>query len=130
MNYIFDTSIIIDALRQNQKAREVFKKFDNNDDYLFVSSVVGFELFSGKSSKDKKQIDRMNKLMAYFTKVDLTWKISKLAGEIYRDKVKDLEVPDYIIAATAMEIGAQVVTLNKKHFSQIPNLMIYPLCYY
>lgn len=127
MNYIFDTSIIIDALRQNKKAREVFKKFDNNNDHLFVPTIVGFELFSGKTSSDKNQITKINKLMSYFTEVDLTWKISKLAGEIYRDDTKSLEVPDYIIAATAMEIGAQVVTLNKKHFNQIPNLMLYPL---
>lgn len=125
MNYIFDTSIIIDALRQNKKAREVFKKFDNNNHHLFVSSIIGFELHSGKSSTDENQIKQINKLMSYFTEVDLTWKISKIAGEIYRDQTKILEVPDYIIAATAMEIGAQVVTLNKKHFSQIPNLMIY-----
>jgi len=127
MNYIFDTNIIIDALRQNKKAREVFKKFDNNNDHLFISSITGFELFSGSGSKDPKEKQRMDQLMKYFTEVDLTWKISKLAGEIYRDEVKILEVPDYIIAATAMEIGAQVVTLNKKHFSQIPNLMLYPL---
>lgn len=127
MNYIFDTSIIIDALRQNKNAREIFKKFDNNNDHLFVSTVVGFELFSGGSSKDSAQRKNIELFMKYFTEVDLTWKISKLAGEIYRDNIKSLEVPDYIIAATAMEIGAQVVTLNKKHFSQIPNLMIYQL---
>ena len=127
MNYIFDTNIIIDALRQNKKAREVFKKFDNNNDDLFISSVVGFELFYGSSSKDAVQRKNIESFMKYFTEVDLTWKISKHAGEIYRDDTKGLEVPDYIIAATAMEIGAQVVTLNKKHFNQIPNLMLYPL---
>ena len=127
MNYIFDTNIIIDALRQNKKAREVFKKFDNNNDHLFISTIVFFELFSGESSKNSEQRKNIESFMKYFTEVDLTWKISKHAGEIYRDKIKGLEVPDYIIAATAMEIGAQVVTLNKKHFSQIPNLMLYPL---
>ena len=127
MNYIFDTSIIIDALRQNKKARELFAVFDNSDDRLFISSITGFELFSGKSSKDTKQKDRINKLLGYFTEVDLNWKISKLAGEIYRDKIKELEVPDYIIAATALEIGAQVVTLNQKHFQKIPGLSIYPV---
>lgn len=127
MNYIFDTSIIIDALRQNKKAREIFKRFDNNNDHLFVSTIVGFELFSGNSSKDVVQRKNMELFLNYFTEVDLTWKISKQAGEIYRDDIKGLEVPDYIIAATAMEIGAQIVTLNTKHFRQIPNLMLYSL---
>ncbi|HCR35890.1 hypothetical protein A2130_04830 [Candidatus Woesebacteria bacterium GWC2_33_12] len=127
MNYIFDTNIIIDALRQNKKARQVFANFDGVVDHLFISTITAFELFSGKSSKDTIQSERMSKLLSHFTEVDLNWKISKIAGEIYRDKIKGLEVPDYIIAATAMEIGAQIVTLNKKHFSQIPNLMLYPL---
>lgn len=127
MNYIFDTNIIIDALRQNKKAREVFKKFDNNNDHLFISSITGFELFSGSSSKDSKERQRMDQLMKYFTEVDLNWKISKIAGEIYKDEAKNLEVPDYIIAATAKEIGAQIVTLNTKHFRQISNVMLYPI---
>jgi hypothetical protein len=125
MNYVFDTSIIIDALRQNKKAREVFVDFNNTDNQLFISSITGFELFSGKSSKDTKQTERINKLLRYFTEVDLNWKISKLAGEIYRDKIKSLEVPDYIVAATALELGAQVVTLNVRHFQKIPGLSIY-----
>lgn len=127
MNYLFDTNIIIDALRLNKKAREVFIKFDNNNDHIFISSITAFELFSGISSKDSEQRKKIDQLLKYFTEVDLNWQISKLAGEIYRDKIKSLEVPDYIIAATAMEIGALVVTLNKKHFSQIPNLMLYSL---
>lgn len=125
MNYIFDTSIIIDALRRGIKARGVFAKFDKIDDNLFISSITGFELFSGKSSKDKKQSGRISKLLAHFIVIDLNWKIAKMAGDIYRDSVKGLEVPDYIVAATAMEIGAQVATLNKKHFQKIPGVSIY-----
>jgi tRNA(fMet)-specific endonuclease VapC len=126
MNYIFDTSIIIDALRRGVKARGVFAEFDKTDDNLFISSITGFELFSGESSKNNEQSEKINRLLGHFTVVDLTWKISKMAGNIYRDGVKGLEVPDYIVAATAMEIGAQVVTLNKKHFTKIFGINIYP----
>lgn len=125
MNYIFDTSIFIDALRQNKKAEEIFANFDDVADRLFVSSIIGFELFAGKSSSNVTQKSKINRLLSHFTEVDITWKISQLAGEIYRDKIKGLEVPDYIIAATSIEIGAQVVTLNKKHFSLIPQVVVY-----
>ncbi len=125
MNYIFDTNIIIDGLRQNKRAEKIFSQFENTDDHLFISSITIFELFSGKSSKDKKQNQAINDLLKYFTEVDINLKIAKIAGEIYRDKIKDLGVPDYIIAATAIEIGAQVATLNLKHFQKIPGLSIY-----
>lgn len=127
MNYIFDTSIVIDALRQNKKAENIFSEFEEIDGYIFVSSVTIFELFSGKSSKDKKQKDAINDFLKYFTDIDVNIKIAKMAGEIYRDNTKDLGVPDYIIAATAIEIGAQVVTLNTKHFKKIPGLSIYSI---
>lgn len=125
MNYIFDTSIIIDGLRQDKKAEEIFSKFEDTDDHLFISSITIFELFSGKSSKNKKQKKMIDDFLRYFTEVDINLKIAKVAGEIYRDKTKDLGVPDYIIAATAMELGAQVVTLNTRHFKKIPGLSIY-----
>jgi len=125
MKYIFDTSIIIDALRQDKKAKKVFEDFDGTEDKLYISSITAFELFSGKSSKNETQSELISDFLSYFILVDLNWKISKIAGEIYRDEVKNLDVPDYIIAATAREIGAHVVTLNIKHFKTIPNLMIY-----
>jgi len=127
MNYIFDTSVIIDGLRQKKKARDIFLNFDNTNDHLFISSVSGFELFSGTSSRNKIQQKRIKNLLSFFTAVDLSWDISVRAGEIFREGIKDLEVPDYIIAASAIEIGAQVVTLNTKHFAKIPGLSIYPL---
>jgi tRNA(fMet)-specific endonuclease VapC len=125
MNYIFDTSILIDALRRHKRARDVISKFEDSEDNLFISSVTAFELFAGQSSKDKTQKKLIANLLDYFNKVDISWKISKKAGEIFRDEVKGLGVPDYLIAATAIEVGAQVVTLNTKHFRQIRNLAIY-----
>lgn len=125
MNYIFDTSFIIDALRLKKKAREVLSLFENTNDHLFTSSIIGFELFSGESSKKPDQARRIRKFLDYFTVIDVNWEISRRAGEIYRDKVQGLEVPDYIVAATAIEIGAQVVTLNKKHFQKIPGVAVF-----
>lgn len=125
MNYIFDTSFIIDALRLRKNTREILSGFEKSENNLFVPTIVGFELFSGKSSKDQDQIKNIKNFLNYFSPIDLTWKISQRAGAIFRDVTHDLEVPDYIVAATAIEIGAQVVTLNKKHFQKIPQVVIY-----
>ncbi|SRR5258705_5961096 len=125
MRYIFDTSILIDGLRTGKNARDTVALFDNKDNFLYISSITAFELFAGLSSKKIDQIKKIKKLLDYFEIIDLNWNIGKIAGEIYRDKAKNLQVPDYIIAATALEIGATVVTLNKKHFEKIENLLIY-----
>ena len=127
MKLVFDTSVLIDALRLKKDARGIFAEVENKDYKLYLPSIVGFEIYSGESSKRPEQVKRIKEFLNYFEIVELDWNIAQKAGEIYRDYVSDLEVPDYIVAATAQEIGASVVTLNKKHFQKIPGLLIYPL---
>lgn len=125
MKLVFDTSILIDALRLKKNARDVLAKVEETDDEFYLPSIVGFELYSGESSKKPEQIKKIKEFLSFFEIIELNWDIAKKAGEIYRDNISTLQVPDYVVAATALEINAQVVTLNKKHFSKIPNLLIY-----
>lgn len=125
MRLIIDTSIIIDELRGGKKWNRLVNEFKKNDTELFLPSIVIFEIFSGQSSKNKKIKDKINNLLSYFQLIDLSEGVAQKAGEIYRDDDSALGVVDYVIAATAMEVGAQIVTLNKKHFSKIPGISIY-----
>ncbi len=125
MKLLFDTSVLIDSLRRRSQGEALLALFDDTDEELYASSIVGFELFSGKSSSDPIQKKRIQGFLKYFEVVDLSWNIAKRAGEIFRSGVKNLETPDYIIAATALDIGAEVVTLNKKHFTKIPGVRVY-----
>ena len=94
---------------------------------LYLPSIILFELFSGLSSRKTGVANKISEIRKYFTEVDLTPEIAKRAGEMNRDVAGSLDLPDYIIAATTLEIGAQVVTLNQKHFQKIPGLSIYPI---
>lgn len=67
---------------------------------------------------------KIKNILHYLQRVELTEEIAKRAGELYRDISKTLQVPDYIIAASALTLGGRVLTLNKKHFQQIPGLAI------
>ena len=125
MRLIIDTSIIIDELRGGKKWNGLVNEFKKNDTELFLPSIVIFEIFSGQSSKNKKIKDKINNLLSYFQLIDLSEGVAQKAGEIYRDHDSTLGVVDYVIAATAMEVGAQIVTLNKKHFSKIPGVSVY-----
>lgn len=126
MKLVIDTSILIDKLRRGTKWDDFLSGLDEGVD-LYLPSIVIFELFSGLSSRKPEVAKDISNIRKYFHEVDLTSTIARRAAEINRDLVANLDVPDYIIAATAMEIGAQVVTLNKKHFSQIPQVVIYSI---
>lgn len=126
MNYVVDTSILIDYLRGGSIWEQFLLEFEKNGK-LFLPTIVIYELFSGKSSKDPANTRKITKIIDYFQKIELTEKIARRAGELYRDVTSKLDVPDYAIAASCMEVSGTVVTLNKKHFQQIPGLAIYPL---
>src|SRR5438128_9349437 len=118
MKLVIDTSILIDYLRGGIKWEELLIKVEK-DAEVYLPTIVIFELFSGKSTSNPKIAKEINDFIKFFQKVELTEKIAKRAGELFRDVSKNLGAPDYIIAASALELNATVVTLNKKHFEQI-----------
>lgn len=126
MKLVLDTSIIIDYLRDGKKGVEFFDK-ERVISEFYLPTIVIFELFSGKSTQNFTALEIVNDFIKFFQRIELTESIAEQAGKIYRDVSTSLQVPDYIIAASALEVNATVVTLNKKHFEQIPNISIYPL---
>lgn len=126
MKLVLDTSIIIDYLRNGKQGIEFFNK-ERAISEFFLPTIVIFELFSGKSTLNITALEIVNDFIKFFQRIELNENIAERAGKIYRDSTTFLQVPDYIIGASALEINAQVVTLNKKHFAQIPNINLYPL---
>ncbi len=124
MKFVLDTNILIDKLRGGTRWDEFLSSL-NEDDEMFLPSVVAFELFSGLSSRQKLIVGKINEFKKFFRQVDLTWDIARRAGEIHRDNPRGVEVFDCVIAATAMEVGARVATLNAKHFQKIPGVAVY-----
>ena len=126
MKIVVDTSILIDYLRGGTKWEHLLSEVEK-DIEIYLPTIVVFELFSGKSSHKPQASRDIVDFIKYFQRIELTEEIAKKAGELYRDVSKTLQVPDYIVAASALDIGGTVVTLNKKHFAQIPHLSLYPL---
>lgn len=125
MKVVVDTSILIDYLRDGTKW-ETFVKNVGEDVELFLPTIVIFELFTSNSTKSMAKKTELVDFLKQFSRINLDEQIAKRAGELLRDLKTTLQVPDYIIAASALEIGATVVTLNQKHFAQIPQLKLYP----
>lgn len=128
MNIVVDSSIVIDYLRGG-KIWENFLSFLRNEEdvQLYLPTIVIFELYSGTSTKSTRKLQEMIYFISQFQRIDLNEQIARLAGEIFRDAKQRIQAADYIIAASALQLNATVVTLNKKHFEQIPNINIYPL---
>ena len=128
MKIVVDSSIIIDYLRGGKKWDDFISVAETEQDMqLFLPTIVIFELYSGTSTKSIKKLQEMVYFIRQFERIDLNEHIARLAGELSRDVKQHIQAPDYIIAASALSINATVLTLNKKHFEQTPNVNIYSL---
>lgn len=125
MKVVLDTSILIDHLRGGDLWERLLDTLQRENAIIYIPTVVVFELFSGKSTKKISVVKEIDELIRDFRRIELTEDMAVLAGKLYRDVNKTFQVPDYIIAASALSIGASVLALNKKDFQQIPGLNIY-----
>ncbi|MBI2327889.1 type II toxin-antitoxin system VapC family toxin [Candidatus Curtissbacteria bacterium] len=125
MRLVIDSSILIDYLRGGIIAKQLFDAIEKQNHELFIPTIVIFELFSGTSTNNPLVRRTIMNLISDFERIELTEEIAIRAGELYRQTGKHISPQDYIIAASALEIGGTVVTLNKKHFKEIPHLRIW-----
>ena len=119
---IFDTSIFIDHLRTNKFSNEIF----NISGLVRSSSVVLSELARGAAKDD--ELDFVRALAANYPIFTPTERNLLESGEIlsriYKqkgylpEKLRDLHF-DVLIALTARNYGATVITSNKADFELI-----------
>lgn len=124
MKLVVDTSILIDYLRGGRKWEDFLLSAPREAE-LFLPTIVIFELFSGQSSRNLAAVNQINDILKELQIIELDSYVAIKAGELYRDVRKQISVQDYIIAASSLEIGAKVVTLNRKDFEIIPGLAVY-----
>lgn len=83
------------------------------------------EEFEGRSTKDRTKEDYLFATISPLKILPYTYEIAQLAGEIARDLERPMEFADAAIAATAIVYGAELYTLNKQDFRDIPHLRNY-----
>jgi predicted nucleic acid-binding protein len=118
---LFDSSVLIDHLRGRPEATELLVARVSEGTAL-VSVVTRVEIEGGMRSDERHGIRR---LFAALTVVPVTDEIAKAAATTLREFRRShvgIDLIDYVIAATAMELGAELATLNLKHFPMFPNL--------
>lgn len=116
-NYLVDTSVIIDHLRDNDKATSFLEKFSP-----CISTVTVAELIQG--SRDKREQSQAIKTCASLSEISIDRKISEQAIELMEKFCLShgLQFLDALIAATALTNQSILVSDNVKHFKFIEGL--------
>ncbi len=116
---VFDTSVFIDHLRTNK----YIEHFQNVHGLIRNSSVVLSELARGATKAVEKDfVSTLAKNHPLLTPTEKNWLESgEILSEIYKDKgfspekLRDLHF-DVLIALTARNHGATIITSNKTDF--------------
>lgn len=118
---LFDTDVLIEHLKGNRAATAVLVEASESR-RAACSTLTRFELLAGMRSNERSEV---RGLLDSMVNLDATVDIATRAGEwarTYRRSHGGISAIDYLIAATAEVHGADLLTLNVKHFPMFPDL--------
>lgn len=116
---LLDSSVLIDYLRGHVEAQAVVDGVTEP----IASELTRYEVLSGVKPGEETLTEDVLALPAW---VDVDEVIARRAAELarrYRSSFSGIEDADYLIAATALDLEAHLLTTNVKHFPMFPDLV-------
>lgn len=120
---LVDTDVLIDYLRGISQALKYLEGVMNSST-CYISTITISELYAGVRDGRERQV--LDQFIQEFYIAILSDTIAKKAGLIRRDygKTHGVGLADAIIAATAEDMNAQLITLNKKHYPMLTKVHV------
>ncbi|MDR2147435.1 MAG: type II toxin-antitoxin system VapC family toxin [Tannerella sp.] len=119
-----DTSVLIDYYRKKNKAKSLFYQLTERYMLFSVSAISEYEIYMGST---EIQNIFWNEFFDKITIFPFDSKTAQIAVKIQQNLKranKVVDIPDLLIAATAIRNNLPLATLNRKHFERIDGLQI------
>ncbi|MBA3384752.1 MAG: type II toxin-antitoxin system VapC family toxin [Actinobacteria bacterium] len=119
---LLDTYVLIDFLRSRDEAVEIVRSAASAREWIGASEITRFELLAGLRPGEEKETEQFSSELGW---VPVTEPIARQAASLarrYRGSHGGIEDVDYLIAATALELDATLMTTNVRHFPMFPGL--------
>ena len=119
---LIDTTIAIDHLRGLPAAVDLLTALTDAGNDLVASELVRFELLAGIRNKDLSAFEEFCSALHWAA---VTEDVARVAGQLarrYRKSQTGIGAVDYLIAATAIVIDADLLTTNVRHFPMFTKL--------
>ena len=116
---LLDTDVLVDYLRGYPEA---VRYLNARAEFVILSAVTAAELYAGVQDDD--DLTRLDEFLSQFPTVAITNEIARTAGLFKRDYQRShgVGLADAIIAATAQAQGAELKTLNVRHYPMLKGL--------
>ena len=118
-----DTNVLINLFNGHEGTAAILSEIGNKR--ILISSVTVMELYQGMGNK--AELSQMKKKIKNYSILHFNTEVSRLAIE-YIQKFRlshHLQIPDAIIAASAVTFQLPLLTYNLKDFSYIPNIILH-----
>ena len=117
-----DTNVIIETLKGDEKTIKIVESIGLEN--IAISSVTVMELYFG--AFNKRELNKIKKHLKALNIVHFDNDVSELAVNMIESYSKShgLQIPDAIIAATALSLEIKLFTLNLKDFRYIDGLKL------
>ena len=119
---LVDTTIAVDHLRGTSAATDLLAGLISRGETVVASEVTRFELLAGVR---KSEVDALEAFLSALAWAPIDEEISRTAGGLaqhVRRSHSGIDDADYLIAATAMLLEADLLTTNVRRFPMIEGL--------
>lgn len=127
---ILDTTFLVDLLRGDPEVADLARELDERGSPV-VTAITVMELIEGAALADvpDRSRDRVHELLSGLTTASFDSRAGARAGTVsaeLSERGEQIEIPDVVIAAVALERGESVLTRNTAHFERISGLDVEP----
>jgi predicted nucleic acid-binding protein len=119
---LLDTTVAVDHLRGDQAAVELLRGLVENDEIIGASEIVRFELAAGVRDAELPILEQFFSAISW---IAVGEDVARTAGELarkHRRAHSGIDDADYLIAATALLLDADLLTTNVRHFPMLSGL--------
>ncbi len=119
---LLDTSVAVDHLRGGQAAVDLLSRLVEEEDAVVASEVVRFELVAGVRDDELEALEQFFSALSW---IPIDEAITRTAGSLarqHRRAYSGIDDADYLIAATALVLDAELLTTNVRHFPMLAGL--------
>ncbi len=119
---LVDTDIAIDFLRRREYAQKLLTNWAG-EGLLAISTLTHLEIYQGMKTGEESATNAfLDGLISVVVDIPIARRAGMMLGDL-RSKGLTIGIADAIIAATALQFGAPLLTNNVEHYP-FPNLKV------
>ena len=119
---LIDTDVAIDFLRRREYAQKLLENWAG-EGLLAISTLTHLEIYQGMKTGEEGATNAfLDGLISIVIDIPIARRAGSMLGEL-RSKGMTIGIADAIIAATALQFGAPLLTNNLEHYP-FPNLKV------